>query len=195
MNSSKCCSSAAPWRCCCRNWTGVLPSGQRCSARRGCRAEPNVRFAALLCDAAPQAITALSERLRVPNDYRELALLTARLWQRIATADALDGGGVLELLEAADAFRRPDRFELLLRATQARSGSDDSLHAALAVALADRRRRDAAARADRAAQGHRDRRRLSGRTHRAPAAASKRAAQILIPGSRAAALPHRAPAP
>jgi tRNA nucleotidyltransferase (CCA-adding enzyme) len=71
----------------------------------------------------------------VPNDYRELALLTGRLWQRIAAADALDAGGVLELLEAADAFRRPDRFELLLRATQARSGSDDSLHAALAVAL------------------------------------------------------------
>jgi tRNA nucleotidyltransferase (CCA-adding enzyme) len=98
-------------------------------------AEPSVRFAALLADAAPQAVTALCERLRVPNDYRELALLTARLWQRIAAADALDASGVLELLEAADAFRRPDRFELLLRATQARSGSDDSLHAALAVAL------------------------------------------------------------
>jgi tRNA nucleotidyltransferase (CCA-adding enzyme) len=110
---------------------------ERATMQRAARlsAEPSVRFAALLADAAPQAITALSERLRVPNDYRELALLTGRLWQRIAAADALDAGGVLELLEAADAFRRPDRFELLLRATQARSGSDDSLHAALAVAL------------------------------------------------------------
>jgi tRNA nucleotidyltransferase (CCA-adding enzyme) len=112
-------------------------AAERATMQRAARlsAEPSVRFAALLADAAPQAITALSERLRVPNDYRELALLTARLWQRIAAADALDAGGVLELLEAADAFRRPDRFELLLRAAQARSGSDDSLHAALAVAL------------------------------------------------------------
>jgi tRNA nucleotidyltransferase (CCA-adding enzyme) len=112
-------------------------AGERKTLQRAARlsTEPSVRFAALLADVAPQAITALCERLRVPNDYRELALLTARLWQRIAAADALDAGGVLELLEAADAFRRPDRFELLLRATQARSGSDETLHAALAVAL------------------------------------------------------------
>jgi tRNA nucleotidyltransferase (CCA-adding enzyme) len=112
-------------------------AAERATMQRAARLspEPSVRFAALLADAAPQATTALCERLRVPNDYRELALLTARLWQRIAAADALDAAGVLELLEAADAFRRPDRFELLLRATQARSGSDDSLHAALAVAL------------------------------------------------------------
>src|SRR6202034_3270874 len=37
--------------------------------------------------------------------------------------------------ETADAFRRPDRFELLLRATQAQSGADDSAYAQLAVAL------------------------------------------------------------
>jgi tRNA nucleotidyltransferase (CCA-adding enzyme) len=112
-------------------------AAERATMQRAARlsAEPSVRFAALLIDTAPQATTALCERLRVPNDYRELALLTARLWRRIAAADALDAGGVLELLEAADAFRRPDRFELLLRATQARSGSDETLHAALAVAL------------------------------------------------------------
>jgi len=42
---------------------------------------------------------------------------------------------VLELLEAADAFRRPDRFDLLLRAAQAYSGGDDTQHAQLAIAL------------------------------------------------------------
>jgi tRNA nucleotidyltransferase (CCA-adding enzyme) len=98
-------------------------------------ADPGVRFAALLADTSAVAITALCARLRVPNDYRELALLTARLHRRIADAARLDAAGVLELLEAADAFRRPDRFEQLLRATQARSGQDDSLQAALAVAL------------------------------------------------------------
>jgi len=97
--------------------------------------EPSVRFAALLAGAEPAAITACCERLRVPNDFRELALLTARLHQRIADAATLDPAGVLELLETADAFRRPDRFDLLLRAVQARSGGDDNQHAALAVAL------------------------------------------------------------
>jgi tRNA nucleotidyltransferase (CCA-adding enzyme) len=97
--------------------------------------EPSMRFAALLADTAPDKIKTLCERLRVPNDYRELALLTARLHRRIADAATLDAAGVLDLLEAADAFRRPDRFQLMLRATQARSGADDSLHAALAVAL------------------------------------------------------------
>ena len=94
-----------------------------------------MRLAALLAGMAPEKIRALCERLRVPNDYRELALLTARLHQRIADAATLDAAGVLDLLEAADAFRRPERFELLLRAAQARSGADDSVHAALAVAL------------------------------------------------------------
>jgi tRNA nucleotidyltransferase (CCA-adding enzyme) len=98
-------------------------------------AEPSLRFATLLADTAPEAITALCERLRVPNDYREIALLTARLQRRVADAAALDALGVLELLEAADAFRRPDRFDLLLRAVQARCGGDDARHAALAVAL------------------------------------------------------------
>jgi tRNA nucleotidyltransferase (CCA-adding enzyme) len=97
--------------------------------------EPPVRFAALLADTAAAAITALSDRLRVPNEFRELALLTARLHRRVAHSAALDAAGVLELLEAADAFRRPDRFDLLLRAAQAYSGGDDTQHAQLAIAL------------------------------------------------------------
>jgi tRNA nucleotidyltransferase (CCA-adding enzyme) len=98
-------------------------------------AEPSVRFAALLAESESAAISALCERLRVPHEYRELALLSARLHQRIAAAETLDPAGVLELLEAADAFRRPERFELLLRAARARSGADETVHAALAVAL------------------------------------------------------------
>jgi tRNA nucleotidyltransferase (CCA-adding enzyme) len=126
----------------CGALTVVLPelawgATQRDVLRRAVQisAEPSVRLAALLADMAPETIRALCERLRVPNDYRELALLTARLHQRITDAATLDAAGVLDLLEAADAFRRPDRFELLLHATRARSGADDTLHAALAVAL------------------------------------------------------------
>jgi tRNA nucleotidyltransferase (CCA-adding enzyme) len=112
---------------------GARQALQRAAAQLG--AEPSLRFAALLADTPAEAITALCERLRVPSDYRALALLTARLHRRIADAATLDAAGVLELLEAADAFRRPDRFELLLRATQAQSGADESAYAPLAVAL------------------------------------------------------------
>jgi tRNA nucleotidyltransferase (CCA-adding enzyme) len=115
------------------DWPAAARQALQRAAQLG--AEPALRFAALLADTPAEAITALCERLRVPGDYRELALLTARLYRRIANAAALDAAGVLDLLEAADAFRRPDRFELLLRATQARSGADDSVYAHLAVAL------------------------------------------------------------
>jgi tRNA nucleotidyltransferase (CCA-adding enzyme) len=115
------------------DWPAAARQALQRAAQLG--AEPALRFAALLADTPAEAIMALCERLRVPGDYRELALLTARLHRRIATAAALDAAGVLDLLEAADAFRRPDRFELLLRAKQARSGADDSVYAHLAVAL------------------------------------------------------------
>jgi tRNA nucleotidyltransferase (CCA-adding enzyme) len=98
--------------------------------------EGSVRFAALLAGTASEKITVLCERLRVPNDYRELALLTARLLPRIAHGGALDAAATLELLEAADALRRPDRFQLLLRAALARSGLDEGARTARATALA-----------------------------------------------------------
>jgi tRNA nucleotidyltransferase (CCA-adding enzyme) len=97
--------------------------------------EGSVRFAALLAGTAPEKITLLCERLRVPNDYRELALLTVRLLPRIAHGGALDAAATLMLLEAADALRRPDRFQLLLRAALARSELDDGARSARATAL------------------------------------------------------------
>jgi tRNA nucleotidyltransferase (CCA-adding enzyme) len=95
----------------------------------------SVRFAALLAGTALEKITVLCERLRVPHDYRELALLTVRLQPRIAHRGALDAAATLELLEAADALRRPDRFQLLLRAALARSELDDGARTARATAL------------------------------------------------------------
>jgi len=81
--------------------------------------DPTVRFAALLADIDSAAITALCERLRVPNGYRELAVLTARLSASLAQAGHLEADHLLRLLETADAFRRPDRFGQLLLAAQA----------------------------------------------------------------------------
>jgi tRNA nucleotidyltransferase (CCA-adding enzyme) len=79
-----------------------------------------VRLAALLAATEPQQIGACCERLRIPTPARELALLCARLAPRIARAGELDAASLLELLESADALRRPERFGELLLACQAR---------------------------------------------------------------------------
>jgi tRNA nucleotidyltransferase (CCA-adding enzyme) len=61
----------------------------------------------------------LCERLKAPNAYRELAILTARHHALAHRALALRPSTVLKLLEATDAFRRPERFEELLCACEA----------------------------------------------------------------------------
>ena len=73
-----------------------------------------VRFARLASPLKESEAEALCERLRVPNDVRELALLACRnrvalRASRLATPQAL-----LELLKRTDALRRPERFRELL---------------------------------------------------------------------------------
>ena len=65
------------------------------------------------------AIEALCARLKVPRDYRDLALLTARHHTLVHRARQLRPATVLKILEATDAFRRPGRFEDLLLACEA----------------------------------------------------------------------------
>jgi len=104
-----------------------------------------VRWAALLAglDAAP--IGALCDRLRAPNEYRELALLTARLQAHLRSSarpfQQLIGepGEVMKLLEAADAFRRPERFALWLEVMELRAAAAGA-PAADTVAAAQRLR-------------------------------------------------------
>ncbi len=56
----------------------------------------------------------VANRLKVPNDHRNLAVLTARYHSHCHRALQLKTGSLLKLLSALDAFRRPDRFELFL---------------------------------------------------------------------------------
>ncbi|MES1942607.1 tRNA nucleotidyltransferase [Salinisphaera sp. PC39] len=74
-------------------------------------------------------VRACCERLGVPRAHRDLALLATRWHLHVHRALELRPATVLDLLEAADAFRRPERFEDLLLACEAdargREGFED----------------------------------------------------------------------
>lgn len=101
-------------------------------------ADARVRFAALVHDLgkgqtppvewpkhvgheqrSAELVTDLCRRLRVPNEYRELAVAVARYHLRCHKAMELRAGTLLETFEAVDAFRRPERFEQFLLACEA----------------------------------------------------------------------------
>lgn len=106
------------------------------AARLDC--EPAVRFA-VLChdfgkgitpktmlpshrgheDAGLPLVRAACQRLGVPRAYRELALLVTRWHLHVHRARELRPATLLRVLEAADAFRRPERLAALLAACEA----------------------------------------------------------------------------
>jgi tRNA nucleotidyltransferase (CCA-adding enzyme) len=66
-------------------------------------------------------IDALCERLRVPSEYRDLSIIVARYHGNVHRAFELRPKTILEILEKADAFRRPERFSQALLACEADS--------------------------------------------------------------------------
>ena len=64
-------------------------------------------------------IDALAARLRLPGDYRELALIVARYHGIVHRAFELRANTLLEFMERADAFRRAERFGQALLACEA----------------------------------------------------------------------------
>jgi len=100
--------------------------------------EPRVRFAALMHDlgkgTTPRSewpkhhgheargvklVEGLCARLRVPNDYRDLAVIVAREHGNVHRGLELRPDTLLGLLERCDALRRPDRFQEALLACTA----------------------------------------------------------------------------
>ncbi|TFW30111.1 multifunctional CCA addition/repair protein [Massilia horti] len=96
-----------------------------------------VRFAALMHDLGKGAtpsdawpahhghegvgvrlVTELSKRLRVPNDCRELAVMTAREHGNVSRAQELRPNTIVTLFERCDAFRKPERFAQMLLACE-----------------------------------------------------------------------------
>ena len=60
----------------------------------------------------------VDERLRVPVDCGELALLTAREHTHVHASATLEAAALMRLLERCDAFRRPERFLQMLAACE-----------------------------------------------------------------------------
>ena len=102
--------------------------------------DPEVRFAALVHDLGKgitpkdewprhiaheargvKLVRALCKRLRVPNDYRDLALLVTEFHLHYHRAAELRPETLLKLLERSDALRRPQRFEQFILACEADS--------------------------------------------------------------------------
>lgn len=100
--------------------------------------DPRVRFAALMHDlgkgATPRAewphhigheergaemARRFCEKWRVPGDYRDLTVLVARYHGHCHRALELRPATLLDLLEALDVFRRPERLEPFLLACEA----------------------------------------------------------------------------
>jgi tRNA nucleotidyltransferase (CCA-adding enzyme) len=75
-----------------------------------------VRFAVLMLAVPPAQINVLSERLRVPNDCRELAVMAAREQAAVAGALALSAEELVSLCERCDGLRKPQRFVQMLDA-------------------------------------------------------------------------------
>jgi len=69
------------------------------------------------------------QRFRVPNEHRDLAVLTARFHAHCHRIAELRPATVVDTLEALDAFRRPERLDLFVTACEAdfrgRHGSED----------------------------------------------------------------------
>ena len=65
-----------------------------------------------------ELVRALSERIRVPADCRDLALAVARDHGNAHRALELRASTIVELLERVDAFRRPERFAEFLQACE-----------------------------------------------------------------------------
>jgi tRNA nucleotidyltransferase (CCA-adding enzyme) len=94
-----------------------------------------VRFAVLCRSLKVSEIEGLCDRLRVPNEERDLALLYCRLKSAL---EAAGSGELLDLLKRGDAIRRPDRFRAMLDVARIEQPGFDAskIERALAAAAA-----------------------------------------------------------
>jgi tRNA nucleotidyltransferase (CCA-adding enzyme) len=76
------------------------------------------RFAVLASACrSPRAVADFIGKLRVPQEAAQLARLLIELRDTLGSSES--SAAIVEALERSDAFRRPERFELLLNAFEA----------------------------------------------------------------------------
>ena len=95
-----------------------------------------VRFAVIAWPHKEPEVTAVCERLKAPNDVRELALLACRNRVALRAAPLATAAALLELLKRTDAFRRPERFRDLLQVARLGSPGLDTANLERAAAAA-----------------------------------------------------------
>jgi tRNA nucleotidyltransferase (CCA-adding enzyme) len=103
----------------------VLPGFSRDPQRRAILAaasrhtdDPVLRYAAML-EGLPEAeARAVNDHLHAPRKYADLAMLCSRFGDDFVHLESLEAERSVQFLEQTDAFRRPERFELLLQACE-----------------------------------------------------------------------------
>lgn len=84
-----------------------------------------IRFAALLHAMSAEEINALCNRYRVPNDYQQLAKLTAAHAAAALHAHQASAEALFELFAILDIYRREERFHDFLTACKAVAKAND----------------------------------------------------------------------
>ncbi|MBY0469025.1 MAG: multifunctional CCA tRNA nucleotidyl transferase/2'3'-cyclic phosphodiesterase/2'nucleotidase/phosphatase, partial [Burkholderiaceae bacterium] len=72
------------------------------------------------------ALSSLCERWRIPTDCREVAELVLRERDVVCSGAATDAEHRVQLLDRCDAWRRPERFELMLQACECIARAEDT---------------------------------------------------------------------
>ena len=83
------------------------------------KAENEVRFACATCTFKQQSLDnmqKLCKRMKLPKPYKEVCELTAKLISYWKEDAILLPSARLEILQTADGFRRPERFNLIIKA-------------------------------------------------------------------------------
>jgi len=114
-----------------------LPATAAALDRAAARNLPLPARFAVLANAcrSPQAATDFLGKLRAPQDATQLGRLLVELRDPLKSATSPDA--IVDALERGDAFRRPERFELLLQAFEACGGqSAERFRTALRAASA-----------------------------------------------------------
>ncbi|WP_341659617.1 multifunctional CCA addition/repair protein [Vibrio sp.] len=73
------------------------------------------------CHTGQSIIKQLCDRLRVPNDYRELALIVCKQHSNVHRAEELRAETLLKVLNSFDVWRKPERLDEVLLACMADS--------------------------------------------------------------------------